>query len=254
MILKISRKLPFLSLFICLLLPIDGFGETQRTLHRAIYEGEYNNFSVSMTRTLISLGGDRYKLVSRTENFFGSISEQEEFWWTAQKSIRPIVYRYEQRIFGIKKSRSIKFDWNKLSAQSKYKKKKRKVPLSEGVLGPMTYQLMLQIDLLTGSEHFEYSFIKQGKLKKYTFRAKDIESIHYKDQKISKALNLTRENEGRKKKTSIWFDTEQHYTLSSLQQIKKNDRHMLFVTSSKYMYPLNDTPLAKLITAPKKAR
>lgn len=247
MTLQFSFKVILLASFLWLGLSTpSGFADSKRTLHQAKYEGEFDNFNIDMTRTLVHLGGDQYKLETKTKNLFGSITEKEIFLWPSQKVIQPISYRYEQNIFGIKKKRKIKYDWTNLTATSEYKKKKKTVSIANGVLGPMTYQLMIQVDLLTESKKFEYSFIDRGKLKKYTFVDNGIESIAYKNVTIEKAVKLTRKNEGHKKKTSIWFDTENNFTLSSIKQMKNNDIHILFITSSHSFHPLIDTPLSTL--------
>lgn len=248
MILQFSFKIILFTLFLWLgLSTSNGFADSPRTLHQAKYEGEYDNFNIDMTRTLVHLGGDLYRLETKTKNLFGSITEKEIFMWPSQKIIRPISYRYKQNIFGITKKRKVQYDWKSLTATSEYKKKKKTIAITNGVLGPMTYQLMIQIDLLAGNKQFEYSFIDRGKLKKYAFAKSATESIHYQNITISKAVKLTRENEGRKKKTAIWFDTEKHFTLSLIKQTKRNDEHTLFVTSSIFSHPLNNTPLYSLV-------
>lgn len=243
----------YLKLFLLISLVFStsiGFADFQQTLHQAKYEGEYDNFNIEMTRTLVHLGGDRYKLETKTKNLFGSIKEKEVFLWPSQKIIQPISYRYEQNIFGIKKKRKVQFDWKTLTATSEHKKKKKTIGITKGVLGPMTYQLMLQVDLLSKSSQFEYSFIDRGKLKEYTFEVKGLESIQYKNKSISKAVKMTRKNEGSKKQTSIWFDTENYFTLSSIKQSKKNDVHILFVSSGNFYHPLSNTPLSSLVLPP----
>lgn len=248
MTLQFSFKIILFASFLWLGLSTSyGFADYPRTLHQAKYEGEYDNFDIVMTRTLVHLGGNHYKLETKTKNFFGSITEKEIFLWPSQKIIQPISYRYKRRIFGITKKRKVQYDWESLTATSEYKKKKKTIAITNGVLGPMTYQLMIQIDLLANSKQFEYSFIDRGKLKRYVFTKSGAENIRYKNRTISKAVKLTRENEGRKKKTSIWFDAENHFTLSLIKQTKKNDEHTLFVTSSQFFHPLNSTPLSNLI-------
>ncbi len=254
MTLQFSFKIVLFASFLWLgLSTSNGFADPQQTLHQAKYEGEFDKFKLDMTRTLVHLGGNRYKLETKTKNFFGSINEKEVFLWPSQKVIQPISYRYKQNIFGIKKKRKVQYDWKNLTATSEYKKKKKTIAITKGVLGPLTYQLMLQVDLLTKSKQFEYFFIDRGKLKKYTFVAKGLESIQYKSRTISKAVKMTRKNEGGKKQTSIWFDTENYFTLSSIKQTKKNDTHILFVTSGNFYHPLSDTPLSSLVFPPQQS-
>ncbi len=220
-------------------------------LHKAVYEGSYKGLDISMTRTLKHISGERYKLETRTDNFFGKIVEYEEFLWTESNKIYPLYYRYKQRVLGISKKRSISYDWQALTATSKYKKKKRTLPIHKGVLGPMTYQLMFQIDLIeataTPPAPFDYQFVRRGELKRYTFSQLDNEKLQYKKQSIAQASAFIRMDENKKKQTKIWFDPDNRYTLSALQQTKDKKVHNLFLTSSQYFPATNSHAMTTLI-------
>ncbi len=216
-----------------------------RVIHQAKYQGSYEGMNITMTRTLTHLGGTRYRLRSKTKNFIGSFEEQEEFLWLNDLSIRPVSYRYKQKLFGISRKRSIDYNWGNLTARYKYKNKKKTIKLHDGILGPMTYQLKIQTDLLQGKESFEYKFIKRGKIKTYQFKPVGTESIRADKYSIPNAKAIARSNEGKNRKTKIWFDNDDKYTLVSLKQTKGNDSHQIFLTSSHYN-PLDNTPLAIL--------
>ncbi len=242
------------ALFFTLTTPQLSHAKGEQLLHKASYEGSYKGLDISMTRTLTHISGERYKLETKTNNFFGRIVEYEEFLWTETNTIYPLYYRYKQRVLGVSKKRSISYDWQTLTATSKYKKKKRTMSIQKGVLGPMTYQLMFQIDLLSSKNNapvaFDYQFVRRGELKHYTFISLGKEKLQYKKQKIAQASAFMRENESKKKQTKIWFDSDNRHTLSALQQTKDNKVHNLFLTSSQYFLAMASTPFQKLI-APK---
>ncbi len=240
------------TLLIALIFPQQSEAKGEQLLHKATYEGSYKGLNISMTRTLTHISGERYKLETKTNNFFGKIVEYEEFLWTKTNNIYPLYYRYKQKVLGVSKKRSISYDWQTLTATSKSKKKTRTLPIQKGVLGPMTYQLMFQIDLLSntrgGSNTFDYQFVRRGVLKHYTFSPVGREKLNYKKKSIARASAFVRENENKKKKTKIWFDPDNRHTLSALQQTKDNKVHNLFLTSSQYFPAITNTPFQEYLS------
>ncbi len=246
-----AQRLCF-TLFIALTFSQQSEAKSEQLLHKATYEGSYKGLNISMTRTLTHISGERYKLETKTNNFFGKIVEYEEFLWTKTNNIYPLYYRYKQKVLGVSKKRSISYNWQTLTATSKYKKKKRTLPIQKGILGPMSYQLMFQIDLLSdthrGQNTLDYQFVRRGALKHYTFSPAGREKLNYKKKSIAQANAFVRENENKKKKTKIWFDPDNRYTLSALQQTKDNKVHNLFLTSSQYFPAATDTPFQELLS------
>lgn len=213
-----------------------------KLLHQVKYQGKYEGMKITVTRTLTQLGGQRYRLSSKTKSFIGSFEEHEEFFWFNDQTIQPVAYRYKQRMFGISRKRSIDYNWENKTARYKYKGKNRTIPLSDGILGPMTYQLKFQIDLLQEQKTFDYRFIQRGKIKHYKFKRLGSEQITSKKRTITNAIAFVRDNEDKKRKTKIWFNQNDQYTLASLKQTKGKKSHQIFLTSSQY-YPLDNTPL-----------
>ncbi len=243
-------RLSYFALLVMLMLPLQSNAAGEQLLHKATYEGSYKGLDITMTRTLTHISGERYKLETKTDNFFGKIVEYEEFLWTETNNIYPLYYRYKQKVLGISKKRSISYNWQALTATSKFKKKKRTLPIQKGMLGPMTYQLMFQIDLLSNKNNLpatlNYQFIRRGVLKHYTFSPLGKEKLSYKKKNITQATAFIRENESKKKKTKIWFDPNNRHTLSALQQTKDKEVHNLFLTSSQYFPAVTSTPFQTL--------
>ncbi|MFL0800489.1 MAG: DUF3108 domain-containing protein [Agarilytica sp.] len=253
------RSLALLAFFAISLVfmtyPQQSNAAGEQLLHQATYEGSYKGMDISMTRRLIHISGERYKLETKTNNFFGRIEEYEEFLWTAPNTIYPLYYHYKQKVLGVSKKRSISYDWKALTATSQYKKKKRTLQIEKGILGPMSYQLMFQIDLIHGKSDMPkaltYQFIRRGEFKQYVFNVLGKEKLRYKKQTISQAIAFTRENENKSKKTKIWFDPDNQYTLSALQQTKDNKVHNLFLTSSQYFIGEGALSAAKFLVPQK---
>ncbi len=212
-----------------------------RLIHQAKYEGEYEGLGVEMTRSLVHLGGKHYRLEAKAENLLGSVKEHEDFLWQEDGSIQPLAYRYKQRVFGISRSRSIDFDWDKGVAFCKEKKKTHPVTVSPGNLGPMSYQLQLQLDLINKAEVFEYHFVRRRKMKHYVFVQEEQGPLHQGNTHIEKGIKLVRKQEDGNRSTTIWFDADKHFTLAALIQEKDDDEHSLLITDSHFNYPLTGT-------------
>ncbi|MFL0810443.1 MAG: DUF3108 domain-containing protein [Agarilytica sp.] len=225
---------------------------TPRTLQTAVYAADYEGWHIKMTRRLIDRGNGSFRLEAKASNFLGSITEREDFLWDADMGIQPISYHYTQKIFGIKKERKVRFDWKNGTAFSDNKGKKREISLSKGVLGPMTYQLKLQMDLIAQSNtevgiinhSFNYDFIGRGKLKEFRFKVLGVENIRQEKTRVTGALKMKRDNEGGKRQTTIWFDPANHYSIASIVQTKDDDRQSLFIVSNKFYPPFDESPLS----------
>ncbi len=214
----------------------------ERVLHTTRYEGRYKSFDIAMTRSLVDLGDRRFAIRASANNLFASIEEYEEFIWQADHKIRPTKYRYRQRIFGIKKSRKIDFDWDTATALATDKKKTRTLSLQPGTLGPMTYQLQLQLDLISGQKALTYDFINRGRLKRYTFNRIEATSIGHTQYRVDRAILVRRVREGSSRKTDLWFNIDDDYTLAGLAHTNGDKTNTLFITADKKFPPFADTP------------
>ncbi|VUD67504.1 hypothetical protein TDB9533_03826 [Thalassocella blandensis] len=237
------------SLFASVLLFLSaGVHAENKLIHQAQYDGEYKSIDIVMARKLWQVSPDQYVLETKAKNFLGSVIESEAFLWSPDKGIQPLQYHYEQKIFGVKKIRHIDFDWNKKQAVSQDKDKKVTLELAPGTLGPLSYQLQMQLDLiakpkLDADQSLDYHFISRNKLKHYVF-ALDTDLLAEKPELAKQATILKRSNESAKKTTRLWLNPHDHFTLLKLEQIKGKNTHTLSFDKGRYYQPLDGTPYA----------
>lgn len=232
----------FHVLLLCLITFCSNAVYAKKTLvHEAQYEGEYKSIDIVMKRKLWQLDEDTFLLETKAKNFLGSVVESEKFLWDKDNGIRPIAYNYQQKVFGVKRSRSVDFDWENNKAYSTDKDKKATVALKPGVLGPLSYQLKMQLDLiehgaLKEGDTLKYSFVNRNKLKEYSF------ALDSTQKQSSAKIPLKRTNESKTKTTRIWFNPSDNFTLVKLEQIKKNKSHVVSFQKGHYTHPLKGTP------------
>ena len=242
----------FISVFLTLAVSNQLAWADKTLIHDARYTGEYKSINIVMARKLWQLSENEYKLETKAKNFLGSVVESEHFTWDKKRGIQPLQYHYEQKIFGIKKIRQIDFDWENQQALSTDKDKKATLELKPGTLGPLSYQLQMQLDLLRHPEvdadrTLEYTFVNRNKLKDYTF-ALDTELLNQKPELKDNVIVLTRTNEGSDKTTRLWLNPHDRFTLIKLEQIKEKSTHTLTFEKGSYRHPLDGTPYASALS------
>lgn len=240
----------------------------ERQLQNAVYKGDYKGVGIDMTKQLLDLGEGIFLLSAKADNFMGSIKEYERFHWNADGSITPLEYYYKQRVFGISKKRTIAFNWKEHSATARDHKKSEVIALTPGMLGPMTYQLQLQLDLAKqksvllktsrdsdgninyattqqiNNRVFEYTFVYRTKIRTYGFVIEGVQAFEQNGTRIANALLLQRRDNDEQKSTQIWFDIEDNFILASLQQNEEDETHQLFLKENTYFPPFENTPYA----------
>ena len=209
-------------------------------LFEAQYEASYQGWSLASTRTLTYVGENRYLLESVVNGTLVSITERSEFRLGRNGELIPDHYTYQQKVFGVKRQRSLAFDYDKQQVVARYKGKEKVLPLSQRVSDPVLYQLQMQRDLYGGDLAKEYTFVRKGKFKRYQF-----------DQKPAKPVAGQPNTQAPIIRTTAWgeqsvvqlerlsSDGERRTTISMLPE---EDFHMVsidFVDSSSDSYQLN---------------
>lgn len=216
----------------------------ERLIEKSVYDGSYRGVNITMIRELYHVSDKHFRLQAKAKSFWGTINEEEEFYWSENGEIQPINYQYSQSVLGVKRIRSIAYNWQESKALSIDKKKQVSLSLEPGILGPMTYQLKLRLDLAAKKESLQYKFINRGAIKDYIFSPVHTLKIEHKNSTIENALYVKRTNERSDKQTNLWFDVDKHFVIASLEHIKKGKRHRLFISSTELYPPLSGTPYA----------
>ncbi len=233
-------------LFICLLTaPLISANE--RVIYKASYKTHYNGIKIKMHRQLVDKGNGHFLLHAYAKNFLGSIRESETFLWQEGK-ITPLNYYYKQSALGVKRVRSITYDWKNKQAFSVYKGNRFSFLLEEGDLGPMTYQLQLRIDLFANAEDLSYSFINKNRKRNYVFNIVNDGALIRQSNGI---LHLRRADEGKDKSTDLWFDTAQAFVLRRLVQSDEGKKRAMELVHHESFPPFEKTPYKALHQAAK---
>ena len=174
-------------------------------LFTAEYQGAYGSMNITMVRTLTQTGSS-YTLQSSATSFMASIDEVSQF-STNLGQLTANNYRYERKIFGVKKHETLDFDWSKNQVSyTKDNKNKGTQKLAIGTLDPTLYQLQLQRDLAQNPEQtsFSYTFARRNHTKTYHFKRQAQEAITF-DGKNYQALVFARTKDNNNKETPSEF-------------------------------------------------
>jgi hypothetical protein len=191
------------------------------TLFTATYEGEYSNMNITMTRTL-SVNDEQFRLTSNARSFMARIDEASDF-RIAGNTLQPQTYSYRRKIFGIKKSESLDFDWRALSAIYKEgSQNKGQTKLVPTALDPTLYQLQLQRDVATFPDQvlFRYSFIRRNQVKTYSFKRVGFSPIHF-NKMTYQAIELVRTDVD-EKETRLWLIPELDWVLAKIKHTEED--------------------------------
>lgn len=218
-----------------------ALGDTN-VIQEANYSGEYKSFNIEMKRTLTQVDATHFRLETYSDSFFGKVKESEDFLWTKDNEIKPLQYQYEQKILGIKRRRQINYDWVAMTATAKDHDDKKTLKIPSDILGPLTYQLKLQLEAASGKKEFDYRFVNRTAIKHYIFASQDEVEIKINKKVFPHLLLIERTNEGDGRKTQIWLDKNNKFTLFRLQQTKNGKSHTLTYEDGHYISDLKSTP------------
>jgi len=188
------------------------------------------SYNASMEKG-VSLNGDaRRRLqkrddgtwVYRTEvdSFIADIDESLIFRWKDGRVV-PQRYRYSLSGFLIKdRKQAIDFDWENQVATGHYRGDRFSLPLEEGALDPMGYQLQLRRDIKDGQTDMTYRVIDKGRYDTDRFAVIAEEALNKDGKQMSTVKAEKVRGSDSKRKTLMWFATEQDYLLVRLLQVE----------------------------------
>jgi len=200
------------ALFVALFLLLGNNGTYANDfppLFTAEYKVYAKGFSVGKgTRTLTRLkeGKFLFKTVAETTGFLSffkkiRIEEQSLFTRTKSGKIRPLKYSYLQKTGSKKRTNEVIFYWTKGMAKNTFKGKTKRIPLQEGTLDRLLYQLVLMQDLKQGKRKLKYLVADKGKLKEYTPKFIGNERVKTGMGKLNSIKYMRVSN---KRRTTLW--------------------------------------------------
>ena len=147
--------------------------------YEASYHARIKGLSVKGTKTIKKMGDNRYQASWKAKALWLKIDEWSEFEMTGDDVIRPIKYYYQEKGFGKNERIDLYFDWENQRLISEIIKSKtvnkKQFSLTKGVQNKLTYQIQMQLDLITNSladslpEILSYKIASDRGLEEYLF-------------------------------------------------------------------------------------
>lgn len=177
------------------------------------------------TRSLTDQGNGVWLYRTDVKSFIANIDESLVLKWENGRVV-PLRYRYKlSGLFIRDRKQSIDFDWAAGTASGEYKGKSFKLPLEEGTLDPLGYQLQLRQDIKAGERDMTYQVIDGGEYDKTHFAVLTKEPETASIDLLRGTLKAEKvRKEGSKRQTLMWFDPDREFILVRLLQIEPDGK------------------------------
>lgn len=186
-------------------------------------------------RSLTSQNNDIWLYRTDVDSFIADIDESLILKWENGRVI-PLRYRYRlSGVFIRDREQSIDFDWDKGIATGSYRDNSFEIPLKEGALDPLGFQLQLRQDIKAGKREMSYQVIDGGDYDEEKFAVIDEERVSTNGDTITLLKAEKVRGENARRQTLMWFDPQQDFLLSRLLQIEPD--------GSRYELRLKDAEL-----------
>ncbi|MBK8507393.1 MAG: DUF3108 domain-containing protein [Candidatus Competibacter sp.] len=194
---------------------------------QARYEVYGSGFSIGEAVMSLNLAGDAYQMSTRVRPnglaamlVSGQIDEQASG-EIREGAIRPI--RYERRVETPKKKQTVqlRFDWSAKQIQASDNERRATLPLSSGVMDPLSLNLQAMWDLQNGRAPTQYVLADETELKTYQIKNEGEETLDTSVGKL-RAIRLSQAKPGKTRITTFWFAPSLHYLPVRVMQQKDN--------------------------------
>ncbi|RBP31033.1 uncharacterized protein DUF3108 [Marinobacter pelagius] len=217
------RRLALLAL---LLLPVAAPAQeptSELIPYRASYTAAMDKgleINGAAVRSLTPQGNGIWLYRTDVDSFIADIDESLVLKWENGQVI-PLRYRYHlSGVFIRDRKQSIDFDWDKGIATGSYRDKSFEIPLKEGALDPLGFQLQLRQDIKAGMRDMSYQVIDGGDYDEEKFAVIDEERVSTNGDTITLLKAEKVRGENARRQTLMWFDPRQNFLLSRLLQIE----------------------------------
>ena len=198
--------------------------------YEASYHARIKGLSVKGIKTIKKTGDNRYQARWKAKALWLKIDEWSEFEMTGDVLIRPIKYHYQKKGFGKNERIDLYFDWENQRLISEIIKSKtinkKQFSLTKGVQNKLTYQIQMQLDLITNSladslpEILSYKIASDRGLEEYFFTRENEASG---DRKLDKKKLTIFSRQKKSHSVEIYFDQDILYIPRLIRQ-SKNDK------------------------------
>ena len=232
---RIQPKLSLLfrSLSIALLLGVQ-LGCTATTLppYEATYTTKLRGVKISGTRKFESTGANSYKVSWKAKALWMRLNEWSEFELIDGKQIRPTSYHYTRKGLGTDKPIHILFDWENNVINASKGDKNYQFTLEPNTLDRLSYQVQMQIDLLTKpeTEQLNYTVANHDQLTRYVF---DFEKTGVIETELGSTLTHIFKRKKKDKTTRIWLSQEQYFVPVKIEQTEDDKKSIIAIKNWK---------------------
>ena len=184
---------------------------------QARYEVYGSGFSVGeAVMSLAATGPNAYRMRSEVRpNGLAALLVSGRIDETASGEIREGAVRpdrYERLVETPKKKQTVqfRFDWSANRVQARDNQEQASLPLSPGVVDPLSLNLRVMWDLQRGQVPQEYTLIDETELKTYRIRHEGEERL---DTTLGplQAARISQSKPGKTRITTFWFAPSLHY-------------------------------------------
>ena len=178
------------------------------------------------TRTLTYLPNGQFEVKSFAKTtglaaFFKKIRIEERSLFTRVNGKSwPLEYTYHQT-GSQSRSHTVVYDWGQGIAKNTYKGQTQVIPLENGILDKLLYQIVLMQELMQGKRELEYKVV--GKSKIAIYRPTHIGSEFVETGVGSlNTLKYERQSESGNRRTLLWCAPKFHYLPVQVEHIEKD--------------------------------
>ena len=180
------------------------------------YKSTFAGFSAKSYRSLTQLEDGIWELRVASKNRVAEYQEVSRFKLDNNGYPIPLQNRVQAKLFGVKRSETTNFDWDKGRAIWTRKKDTRIANLSPGDLDRILYQLLIGKDVAKNNQPLSYSFINRGRKKTYHFQRLGTETIRLGKQPVE-TIKIRRIDSKKEKQTTVWLAPKMNYELVKIQ-------------------------------------
>lgn len=188
-------------------------------------------FNGNATRTLTQLEGNRFELTMKASGLLMKLEEQSRFTWSPDCRVSTDSYRYTRKTLGKKKEHTIKFDHAKHQAHYKSKKSDTVYEIPPYLGDRLTEQLILrcklqQVKRPAIDQQFVIDIARKGNVVSHTFIYRGKTALET-ETKIYNTAIIERIHKDPERKTTLWFDIDNQYTLVKVSQLDDGKQYTI---------------------------
>lgn len=209
--------------------PVSNIYSEALTPYRAEYSATYNGLPLNAVRTLTKTD-EGFRISVKATSFLGSVSEDETFSSSPMGALQPAKYLYTRSVLGKVRTEETLFNPDIRQITNTYKGTAVTLPYTSDLLGPLSYQVRLQIDLSKGLRKFNYPVVTRGKQKNYRFEIVGREELKTPLGAMNTVL-LKMQRESNKRRTFIWLASRLHFLPVKFLQQEDNESYEMLIKS-----------------------